>query len=140
MLGQSLSDEDATEAEAELAVLEAELEPELPSVPTTQASAGCCCRTPAACCLRRVLGIQAQAEPNWALTTLRCPDPLARSWRWRQNQRRWRRRSRRRRKRRRRKSNKRRGAGNWSGRWPPEQAAQWAWLRKLGVLRPSSLE
>lgn len=38
LLGQSLTEEDATEAEAELAALEAEMEPEpeLPSVPTTK--------------------------------------------------------------------------------------------------------
>jgi hypothetical protein len=39
-LGQSLTDQDTSEAEAELAALEAALEPELPSVPTTKVGAG----------------------------------------------------------------------------------------------------
>jgi hypothetical protein len=50
VLGQSLTDQDTSEAEAELAALEAALEPELPSVPTAKVggggAAGCSCGPP----------------------------------------------------------------------------------------------
>jgi hypothetical protein len=65
LLGQSLTEEDTTEAEAELAALEAEMEPEpeLPSVPTTKVR-----RTGRPLCVLCCLGRIVRLAQMWCMS------------------------------------------------------------------------